>query len=108
MTTHVIKLFCVALALGILPCSGKERERPPAAIRDGSTIDKAIIIKAPLKKYVDEEWIYIKKRYPDASPFPGEQAILIRGDRYIDSMTFITPRGQRTMYFDISGVKKTR
>jgi hypothetical protein len=108
MTTHVIKLSWVLLAVSILPCSAKERERQPIAVRDGSTIDKAIIIKAPLKKYVDEEWAYIKKQYPNASPFPGEQAILIHGGRYIDSMTFSTPRGQRTMYFDISGVKTTR
>ena len=105
MTTRAIKLSCLLLVASIAIAHAKEPKRRSTAVHDGLTIDTPIVIKAPLKKYVDVEWAYIKKRYPDAQEFPGEQAMLIHGDGYVDAMTFTTSHGKKTMYFDISGVK---
>src|SRR5450432_1925518 len=99
MNTHSVKLICLLLAASIDVCDAKEPKGHSTVVRDGSTMDKAIIIKVPLKKYVDAEWSYIRRRYPDAQEFPGEQAMLIHRDGYVDAMTFTTSHGRKTMYF---------
>ena len=79
--------------------------------RDGSAIEKAIIITPPPPTVDAREWIDIKKRYPDAKPLKDEPSRLewrtttsdlVYRNHIIDPRTFTTSEGRKTMYFDVT------
>lgn len=69
---------------------------------DGSSIEKAVIIKAPNNFLgVRAEYDWIKKNHPNWRL--GEQSVLKGGSKVYDKMYFLTPDGQRTtLFFDVT------
>jgi hypothetical protein len=80
---------------------------PSTIVRDGSSYEKAVIINAPMSKYVDLEWKWIAQHYPGARMVPGESGTSVdRHGRWFAAVTFTTANGKpKTGYFDITGVK---
>lgn len=70
---------------------------------DGSSIDKAVIIKAPDNFIgVRIEYTWIKKNCPGCQL--ERQSAFKKGNKIYDKMEFHTPDGQqKTIYFDITG-----
>ena len=68
---------------------------------DGSTIEKAVIIKAPNNFVgVRAEYDWIKKNHPNWRL--KQQSLLNVRDKAYDKMDFETPEGPKTIYFDIT------
>jgi hypothetical protein len=68
---------------------------------DGSSVEKAVIIKAPNNFVgVRAEYDWIKKNHPDWK-LKEQSLINVRGKPY-DKMDFETPLGPKTIYFDIT------
>jgi len=88
-------------------CVAGEPSREAATVRDGSSYEKAVIINAPLSKYVDLEWKWIAQHYPGAQMVPGESATSVdRTGRWFAAVSFTTAQGKpKTVYFDITAVK---
>ena len=106
MNVHAY-LAVALLVVTAAVCGAKEPKQRGSVVRDGSTPERAVIITGPLKQYVTKERAWIAKHYPGSSRFPGNQALLIHGDGYVDSITITTADGkQKTIYFDISRVVK--
>ena len=76
-------------------------------VRDGSSYEKAVIIKAPMSKYVDLEWKWIAQHYTGARMVPGESSTSVdRHGRWFAAVSFTTADGKPKMvYFDITDVK---
>ena len=77
----------------------------PASVRDGSTMEKAIIVRKPGKKAVDEERRWMLKIYPVQGLVPLEQALLCNKGILYDYWLLSTPVGKKELYFDL-GVRK--
>ena len=69
---------------------------------DGSSIENAVIIKAPNELAgVRGEYDWIRKNHPDWQL--KEQSVLNAGGKVYDKMNFRTPDGRRAfLYFDIT------
>ena len=73
--------------------------------RDGSTEDRAIIMKGSLVSFENAAYRIIRQRYPDAKQPPLKRAVTFDGHTYIARVVFDTfSHGRHTMYFDITHV----
>lgn len=107
MNTILGSLAAILFVATVAVSEAREPKAPARSVRDGSTPERAINITGPLKQYVKKEWEWIAKRYPGCSMFPYEQALLMHGDGFVDSITITTAQEKRkTIYFDISRVDK--
>ncbi|MDL5047979.1 hypothetical protein QQ054_18340 [Oscillatoria amoena NRMC-F 0135] len=78
-------------------CSSTQQSGSYTSDRDGSRIEKAVVVKS-----IREEYHWIQTNYPN-SQVTG-QALIKRRGRYYDELTFITPAGEtKKAYFDING-----
>jgi len=74
-------------------------------IRDGSTEDRAVIIRGALVSFENAAYRVIRQRYPDAKHPPINRAVTFDGHTYIAKVVFDTfSHGVHTMYFDITHV----
>jgi hypothetical protein len=96
--------FCIATVAISFLCVAKE-PKSAAAVRDGSSIEKAVIIKTRMSQFVATEWQWIAQHYPRAQKLPSEQGLIIRKGRYYDRVTFVADGRQRIVYFDTTAVK---
>jgi hypothetical protein len=86
--------------------NSKPISRPIAGVSftggDGSSIEKAVIIKAPSEFVgVRAEYNWIRNNHPDWKL--EKQSALNSGGKVYDKMDFRTPDGQHmTLYFDIT------
>lgn len=75
-------------------------------VRDGSSPEKAVIIAGRRRQHVTKVWEWIAANHPGCSMCSYEQALLLHGNAYVDSITIVASRGRRkTIYFHISDVK---
>ena len=76
---------------------------PAAAVRDGSSMDDAIVIDAADEQEgVRAEYRWIADHYPGYTR--GSQALLSGGGHMYDAIDFTTASGEhRKVYFDITG-----
>lgn len=114
-----VHVFTLLLLLGLAPCyAGKP------SVCDGSTKKKAIPLKERGAKAVDEEMAWMMKLYHytpvlttrDAmieivrkvkagkkgfdAPLNWEHATLEHGNQWCSYWSFLTPQGQKKIYFD--------
>jgi hypothetical protein len=69
-----------------------------AHVRDGSSVQRAIIIK-PADNQLDQEYAWIAN-HPKGATFPVEQALFCVHGRLFEKWTFGTSN-QREVYFDL-------
>jgi hypothetical protein len=75
-------------------------------VRDGSSPEKAVILTGRRKPHVTKVWEWIASRHPACSMCSYDQALLLHGNAYVDSITItVSRRRRKTIYFQISGVK---
>jgi hypothetical protein len=93
-------LLLVALIVPAASNLASSEEAP--VVRDGSTIEQAVIVRQPTgRSAIDWEWQWIKEHYPSAS-WPGwMHQCLCEQRRLYDLYIFDTPAGNRKAYFDI-------
>jgi hypothetical protein len=105
MRGYALLLLCCILAVSSPVCRGKD-PKGTAVERDGSSPQRAVVIRGPMHGYVDQEWKWIAQHFPGSSMLPYQQGLRIQNGRWIDSITFPTAdRKRQTVYFDITGVK---
>jgi hypothetical protein len=110
--------FLLIIGLLAVGCKPGQKQSGPAALNtrparpatngvsfaggDGSSIENAVIIKAPNTiTGMRGEYDWIKKNHPDWQL--KEQSVLNSGGRVYDKMAFQTPQGRRvTLFFDIT------
>jgi hypothetical protein len=93
-------LLLAALIVPAASSLASSEEAP--VVRDGSTIERAVIVRQPTgRSAIDWEWQWIKEHYPSAS-WPGwMHQCLCEEHRLYDLYIFDTPAGNRKAYFDI-------
>lgn len=75
-------------------------------VRDGSSPEKALIITGRPGQHVTKVWEWIAGHHPACSMCSYEQALLLHGNAYVDSITILVSPGRRkTIYFHVSRVK---
>ena len=73
-----------------------EPQGQSASVQDGTSFEKAIVVKN-----IDEEYDWIRKNYPE-SRFLG-QALLFNNKKPFDRLSIELPSGEKKdVYFDIS------
>jgi len=73
--------------------------------RDGSTEERAIIMRGSLVSFENAAYRVISQRYPDAKRPPIKRAVTFDGRTYIAKVVFDTfSHGRHTIYFDITHV----
>lgn len=88
--------FFVMLLLVIGCSSAKSTSDAGAADRDGSSMQKAIIVNS-----VDAEYDWIRSHYPGSKV--TSQALLHSGKKSYDLLSFTTESGEKKdVYFDIT------
>jgi len=84
-------------------------QEQPKAGRDGSTFERAIIMRGSDKTFDAAASKIIKRYYPDAKirvPIAPVISGAPGSSRYIQEITFDTAsHGRHTMYFDVTDVK---
>jgi hypothetical protein len=99
-----MRVFFILLMVTTACYAGESKRR--AVVHDGSTIAKAIVITAPMGNYVDVEWDWIARHYPDAMMVPGHASTFVDRGRWYAGISFTTTEGKpKTIYFDITAVK---
>jgi len=111
-------VFSIIILLSIIGCESEQTQTPSPGKElvpvhppltgvtfsggDGSSIEKAVIIKAPNNFIgVRAEYDWIKKNHPNWQL--KEQSLLNVRSKVYDKMVFQTPQGQpATIYFDIT------
>jgi hypothetical protein len=84
----------IVLIFTMMACSSTQTTS--TVDRDGSSIEKAIIVKS-----VSAEYDWIRKNYPGAKV--TEQALINKGRKQYDVLTFTTSTGEtKEAYFDIN------
>ena len=75
------------------------------AVRDGSSPDRAIIMRGSTSTFEDAAFRIILQRYPDAKRSPIGRVVGFDGRTYLATITFSTAHhGKHAMYFDITHV----
>jgi hypothetical protein len=98
LSSAVIALFALRF--------GQADELKHKIVRDGSTIERAIIIRTSQDKEVELEGKYLRMLHPFAARFPLEQALLCDKGILYDLWVMETPAGNRNVYFDLGPNKE--
>ena len=98
-----LRALAIVLALGVASCAGGQSASQPAGARDGSSIEKAIILEGVTNEIdgVRAEHSEIKKRFPG---WHLEMQHLVSGPdgRPYDVMTISNGSATKDVYFDIT------
>lgn len=94
-------LLLSAVVIFLFSCSSSKNTQPTAE-RDGSSFEKAIIIKSKTDAAgTAEEYNWLKKNYPGYRM--KNQSLLQHNKRPYDLLKFVTSTGdQKEIYFDIT------
>ena len=102
MKQQRLPLFLLVLMLALAACTATQKtsSATPAAVsteeQDGSSVDKAIVVKS-----INEEYAWINKNYPGARV--TSQALINKGKKHYDLLSFVTSSGEKKdVYFDIN------
>jgi hypothetical protein len=99
-----MRIFFILLMVATACYAGESKRR--TVVHDGSTIAKAIVITASMSKYVDVEWDWIARHYPNAMMVPGDSSTFLDRGRWYAGISFTTAEGKpKTIYFDTTAVK---
>ena len=102
-------LIALAFALLVSRITAEPAHEQPKPGRDGSTFERAIIMRGSDKTFDAAAYKIIKRYYPDAKirvPIAPIIAGAPGSPRYIQEITFDTAsHGRHTMYFDVTDVK---
>ncbi|QOI97672.1 MAG: hypothetical protein HRU69_09280 [Flammeovirgaceae bacterium] len=91
---HLAPFFLIVLFTAWAGCSSTHTTT--STIRDGSSIEKAVVVKS-----IREEYQWVQEHYPNSRVIG--QALLKRGGKHYDELTFVTPSGDtKKAYFDIN------
>jgi len=94
-----VALFLVFFLPAIVAFANAEK---PPVVRDGSTVERAVIVRQPsVHKVVDWEWRWIKEHHPFASALGWMHQCVCEHHRVYDLYILDTPAGKRNTYFDI-------
>ncbi len=89
----------IVLLLTVFACEAAD------PVRDGSSPDRAIIMRGSTSTFEDAAFRIILQRYPDAKRSPIGRAVGFDGHTYLATITFSTAHhGKHSMYFDITHV----
>jgi hypothetical protein len=69
--------------------------------RDGSSFDRAIIIRASLDDEMKLERYWMRKLYGITSLIPGEQGLVCHKGTMYDLWLLNSPSGKKAIYFDL-------
>jgi hypothetical protein len=95
-----MKLLALAIAL-LMPIACAAAN----IIRDGSTEERAIVVRGSLTSFENAAYRVIRQRFPDVKHPPIKRAVTFDGHTYIARVVFDTySHGRYTMYFDITHV----
>ena len=99
MKTHLLLLVSSSLSLAISP---KDKRPVSYAGGDGSSIEKAVVIKGATEETgVDAEYAYLRQHYPGYHL--KKQSLQGGGKRSYDVLDFTTADGKaKLIYFDIT------
>jgi hypothetical protein len=94
------KIILATIVLLAVACSTSKH---PGGERDGSSAEKAIVIRANSENEgVGEEYTWLKKQYPGYTR--KEQALVPMSRKTYDVLTITTADGvEKVIYFDITG-----
>lgn len=91
---HTSTLLLLILLIIWAGCSSTQQAK--SQVRDGSSIEKAVVVKS-----IREEYEWVQKQYPN-SRVTG-QALIKRKGKHYDELTFVTSFGEtKKAYFDIN------
>lgn len=89
-------MFLLILLVVSAGCTSTQQGGSSVSERDGSRIEKAVIVKS-----IREEYDWVQQHYP-GSRVTG-QALLKQKGKHYDVLTFVTPAGETNKaYFDIN------
>lgn len=89
-------MFLLILFVVSAGCASTQQLGSSVTERDGSRIEKAVMVNS-----IREEYQWVQQHYPGARV--TSQALIKRKGRHYDELTFITPSGEtKKAYFDIS------
>jgi hypothetical protein len=74
--------------------------------KDGSSIDRAIVLREHGDEAVPEEWQWIAKLHPGAHRLEWEHATSTHHGRFYSYYLLTTPRGKEDIYFDTGNPAK--
>jgi hypothetical protein len=96
-TTIIARITFLILIISLIGCSSTKSIPDTSSMeRDGSTQEKAVVVKS-----INAEYEWIKTNYPGSKV--TRQALLGSGKKHFDLLTFVTRNGEtREAYFDIS------
>jgi len=96
-----VSLVAIVLAATATVCMASDSEKP-GPIRDGSSIEKAIIVNVSPVQEVAWIMAQIRKVHPDANLGDLEQYLVSQNGRRYDVYDLHTTKGKRiVMFFDI-------
>jgi len=92
----MIFILLGGLMLASSCATGRKTQITNSVTRDGSAIDRAVVVQS-----VKEEYTWVYGRYPNSRVV--KQALISQGKKHYDLLTVAMPDGERTeFYFDIN------
>jgi hypothetical protein len=96
---RVTPVFVAALFVALSSLAASDK---PHVVRDGSTVERAVIVRQPsVHRVVDWEWQWIKEHHPFASALGWMHQCVCEHHRLYDLYILDTPGGKRNAYFDV-------
>jgi hypothetical protein len=91
--TLAVLFFAVVLSIPSLAAADD--------LRDGSSLERAILVEGDYAHSVDWEWNYLSKKFGGRG-IPKEQALTRHSGRTYDRFVWGTAAGDKVVYFDVT------
>jgi hypothetical protein len=97
-----MRLAMLFSALCLTLASAFAEPEKPDVVRDGSTVERAVIVRqSSVHKVVAWEWQWIKEHHPFASALSWMHQSVCEHNRLYDLYILKTQAGERRAYFDV-------